>query len=402
MKKKPTPRRLRPLNIVVELPKWTKSNIPIYVRNKTKLKKQRSKANRSTALKSLPSTSLENSLIEVPHENVQDLVINQSKPSNTEPTSRTLNQTDDLESESSEGSDCEIIEDVTPVIVLDDDCTTDPISPACESATNNTVTNSVISSEQSEAQSKIDESDEKEEQEPELESQSPPVPVTEPLFYIDKNPCTHFEAPIYQVNEIAKSKETDDMSSQIRNIRINGPVNFTNKENEASNVTMFTPDPMLSSTRVNNLFDSQDESAKSTSTDDPMSSDNNIHISINSTCETGESRIVTSSRNSPKVPEQALTSIGNNNNIEKSRPNKRKSEKKTEEEPPSKKNTPDIIVLNDTISDTEEDSVVFVSETIERRNRSAILGKANGHKALDYISLGNVSGNQKVSELVRN
>lgn len=363
-----------------------------------KLVEQRAKANRSIASKSSSSASLTNSLIEVPHDDAPDLDKNQSDQQNKVPTSRTLNQTDDLYSE--EESDCEIIENVTPLIVLDDDCTTEPQSPASESVASNIVTNSVNLSGHSNAQSsKTDESVEQEQVEPNLGIQSQPEPVTEPLFYIDKNPCTTFEAPIYQVNERVNPKKIGEMSSPIQNIRINGPVNFTNKENEASNVTMFTPDPMLSSTRVDNLFDSLDESAKSSSSNDSPESDNNIHISINSTCETGESRMVTASRNSPKAPEYVLTGIHNNNNIEKSRPNKRKSEKKTEDEPLSKKNTPDVIVLNDTISDTEEDSVVFVSETIERRNRAAILGNTNRHnKALNYISLGNGSGNQKVSE----
>lgn len=323
-------------------------------------------------------------------------------------------QIDDSQSE----SDCEIIENVTPVIILDDDYINEQKSQTCKSGISTTVTSNISNDIIETTNTTVSESNQtnksnqtNETNEPELEStldssSSIPNPSSEPLFYIDKNPCTTFDAPIYQVN-ILKPNQFEEMSSNVRNIRINGPVNFTNKENEATNITIFTPNPMLSSTRVNDLFDGLDKNTSPSSNDEAT----NFHISINSTCEFGASRVVTASRVSPISSDQPLTSIRNNNNIEMERPIKRKAEQNADDEPAlkkstdnviafnksnSKKNTNEIIVLNDTMSDIDEDSVVFVSETIhEKRNRTTIIDQSNKHKALDYISI-NETNNQKV------
>lgn len=370
--------------------------------SKTKSKKpRRRRTNNSTASASTTESTLDNS---------QSICIILDTDTDTRTPIKTPDQTQHQSHSSDSESDCEIIESITPLIVLDDDGIPEPKSPVSETVTNSTVTSSECTEIQpSEKSSESDtnptpklDSQPDPEIEPEPEQEPEPRPDPEPpapLFFIDKNPGTDFEAPIYEVNECIRAKDIETMASNVRNIRINGPVNFKNKENEVTNDPIFTPNPLLSSTRLN---DSLDENANNPSNDSMTSaSDTIFQISINSTCETEAKRKVTITR-SPKPAEQALSNIGNNNNIEPSRPNKRKSGKDTPNEPPTKKNnTSNVIVLNDTISDAEEDSVVFVSETIERRNRNAILGRATKHKALDYISLGNDSSNQQKPQSTR-
>lgn len=307
---------------------------------------------------------------------------------------RALEPEQDRSDSSGAESDCEIIENVTPLIVLDDDGLDEPKRSNSETAHSSTNTSSINISESSNVQSSeiLNESESNVElnsepdRPPDPDPEPEPEPEPVPLFFIDKNPGVDFEAPIYEV------KEPETMSARARNIRITGPVKFTNKENEVSDETVFIPNPQLSSTRLN---DSIDENGNTPS--NSMVTDTNLHISINSTC---ESRTVTMTGS--QKSEQALSNIGNTNTIEASRPNKRKSQKQTPDEPPVKKtNTSDVIVLNDTISDTEEDSIVFVSETIEKRNRSAILDRVNKNKALDYIALGNGSNNREKPQSTR-
>lgn len=287
-------------------------------------------------------------------------------------------------------SDCEIIEDVTPIIVLDDDCTSeshqqtanesiDEVNETQQQTENETITSiteinreNPINSTETTLESSL------------IETNTDPEPTA--LFYVDTNPSTNCEAPIYEINPELKTNSNENMSSMNgRNIRVNGPVCFTNKENQALDETLFNPNPLLSSTL---LYDSITGSSDDSSSKDQS----NLHITINSTCETGTLRSVTASSSSPSTSAEKLANISNNNNIYERRPNKRKAPKDVTEEPPAKKNLSDVIVLCDTISDAEDEgSVVFVSETVQKRNRN--LGSKK-EKARDFISLRNDTANR--------
>lgn len=268
-------------------------------------------------------------------------------------------------------SDCEIIENVTPVIVLDDEQSNDA-DQGSETLTNST-------NETSESADNRESSAET----------STPVEA-EPLFFIDTNPGyvpqAKSAAPVYSVSAVplAKDDETkddetrdDDQMANLRDIRITGPVCFANKENQAAFETTFAPDPQLSSTR---LYDElSDESALGPTRDTPSQATNFV-ISINST---GALRRV--SVHSPKamLPKNSngddnLASNGCDSAASTGRSRKRKATA-DQDEPPSKRFSSDVIVVNDTISD--EESVVFISESSG--------SKAQGSKAQNYISLTN-------------
>lgn len=200
--------------------------------------------------------------------------------------------------------------------------------------------------------------------------------------------------------------------SQVRNIRISGPVSFTNKENHTTHEPIFTPDPLLSSTLLNNSIEDNSHILVDHNVSIPM-----ITISIDSSCETGASRKITVDRTSPKPsspkppppkpsspkspklviavnkpaspklattvnrpsspkppkPPKLTITTNNNNNysknnnkpVEKSKARKRKADTDVViEQPPEKKNASDVIVVDDTILDVDQDdddSVIFVS-----------------------------------------
>lgn len=264
---------------------------------------------------------------------------------------------------------------------------------------------------------------------------SPTVDVEpKPLFFVDNTPNREITPPIYDIDTEASPNE---IMSQVRNIRISGPVSFTNKENHVTHEPIFTPDPLLSSTRLNNSLDESSHILVDHNVSIPM-----ITISIDSSCETGASRKITvdrtspnpSSPKSPKLaiiankplspklaitvnkpsspklavtvnkpltpnsPKLTITTTNNNNNHSKNknkpvdipRARKRKADKTIViEEPAQKRNASDIIVLDDTILDVDQeddDSVIFVS---------AIPARQNKQKAANYIPINGNSNKQQ-------
>lgn len=246
------------------------------------------------------------------------------------------------------------------------------------------------------------------------------------MFFVDNKPSTNFTPPIYDIDTKVKPNE---VMSQVRNIRISGPVSFTKKDNQnrVAHEVIFAPDPMLSSTRLN---DSLDENAHIL-TDHNDTMPPAIHISIDSSCESGATRKVTVNRASPKssLPKMIVTTknvINNNNNnsindndssattntntknpVVTPKAAKRKADSSTGSvEPPKKKNTSDVIVLDDTILDVDkidDDSVVFVSETMVTPMQHQILARSCKKKAANYIPInGNSSQQQSVSTINSN
>lgn len=270
-------------------------------------------------------------------------------------------------------SDCEIIENIAPLIVLDDDS---PSEPVIESTVESIETDSTKATKTA----------------VEVEPK--------PLFFVDNTPSTDFSPPIYDIDSEVNPNQ---IMSQVRNIRISGPVSFTNKENRVTLEPNFAPDPMLSSTRLNESLEEDDN----ISVDHVVSMPPAIHISIDSSCETGASRKITVDRPSskPSSPKPTTTTEYNNNNnkpVDVPRANKRKADNSADnEQPPQKKNASDVIVLNDTILDVdhvEDDSVVFVSETMLPQKPDEILTRPNKQKAADYIPInGNSSERKTVS-----
>lgn len=227
-----------------------------------------------------------------------------------------------------------------------------------------------------------------------------------PLFFLDNTPSTDFTPPIYDIDTKANPNE---IMSQVRNIRISGPVSFTNKENHATNEPIFTPDPLLSSTRLNDTAEENGHILVDHNISIPM-----IHISIDSSCETGAKRKITvTDQASPKPscsPKVTISTTNDNNNNSKNknksvnmpRASKRKADNNVggEEQPPQKKNTSEVIVLDDTIldvdKDDDDDSVIFVCT--EKQKPHEIAAGRNRKKAANYIPInGNSSNQQSVS-----
>lgn len=239
------------------------------------------------------------------------------------------------------------------------------------------------------------------------------------LFFVDNKPSTNFTPPIYDIDTEVKPNE---VMSQVRNIRISGPVSFTKKDNQnrVAHEVIFAPDPMLSSTRLNDSLVENDHIL----TDHHDTMPPAIHISIDSSCESGATRKVTVDRTSPKssIPKMIVTTkniinnnINDNDNTAKTNTNtknpvvtpktaKRKADSSTGSvEPPKKKNTSDVIVLDETILDVDkidDDSVVFVSETMVTPKEHQILALSSKKKAANYIPInGNSSQQRSVSTI---
>lgn len=246
-------------------------------------------------------------------------------------------------------------------------------------------------------------------------------PKAEPkfLFVVDNKPSTHFTPPIYDIDTQAKPNE---IMPQLRNIRVNGPVDFTNKENQnrVAHGPIFAPDPMLSSTLLNDSLEVNDHILADQNDSKPTA----IQISINSSCESGASRKVTYNRSSPKasIPKiPRITFNSNNNNgssksnnnnspskpitstpirpVPTSRPTKRKADNSSANvKPAKKKNVSDVIVLDDTTLDVDQaddDSVVFVSETMVSSKQHAMLARSPRQRAANYIPIGENSSTRK-------
>lgn len=296
--------------------------------------------------------------------------------------------------ESDTESDCEIIEVDNPVIVLDDDCVNEP-DQENESANENIeqVTVNELSTPANAPEDTVATISDSTVQNSVIEEETLPEPV--PLFFIDKDPNTNCTAPIY---EIAPVKEvTNNNNMAFKNFRIT----FANNgANNAANLP-FTPNPLLSSTRLNESMD--DSGASGISNNDSFSASGsgsgsassstpikNFHISINSTIENTPKRTVITAKKAAQKQQSDNADAGI---VTKSR--KRKLQKENREEPPSKKSSTDVIVLNDTISD--EDSVIFVSETANVQKRNRISGNGHGYsgKAADFISLRNDTASQR-------
>lgn len=254
--------------------------------------------------------------------------------------------------------------------------------------------------------------------------------IAEPklLFFVDNKPSTYFTPPIYDIDTEVKPNE---IMSQVRNFRISGSVSFTNKENQnrVTHEPIFAPDPMLSSTRLNDSLDENEHILGNHNVTMPPA----IQISINSSCESGATRKVTVDRASPKssIPKMIITtknhvntntsdnnssssSITNNNGIVIKtitntakpvvtlRATKRKADNNSSNvEPPKKKNVSDVIVLDDTILDVEkvdDDSVVFVSETMVSPTLRQTFACSSKKKAANYIS---INGNSSKAQSPR-
>lgn len=295
---------------------------------------------------------------------------------------------------SGDDSDCEIIENITPVIVLDDECTNEIKDTSTLNETNqtnitqqieanetvtsttDTICDSTIKSTETTQDIFVESNQSIEtEKEPELEQ----------LFFIDKNPGTEFTAPIYEINTQPISICTENMAKNIK-------ITFANKENHEHLDTSFAPNPLLSSTLMD-LDAPMEENVTVSSSNESVTQPTNFCISINSTCDDNSSRHVSVSRKTSPV-----AAVSNNNNSNESRSNnnsskgiKRKALTENHDEPPSKKNhseSSDVILVNDNLSD--DDSVIFVSEDIDKR-------KKNRFVALDFLPLTNGKGNPKKS-----
>lgn len=287
---------------------------------------------------------------------------------------------------------------------------------------------------------------------------SPKTP--EPLFFVDRNPATDIElvAPIYDIKSIPSTNlGTNTDQNMAQNFRIT----VRNKENDANLDNSFVPPH--SSTRLNiSCSDIVESTCSSSDNDTAPLAPTNFHISINSTGENETARQVFVGNTSPIASEaRAINGNGNggaksddgnkNNNNNGRRPGsgraspivfdlvgdngngnsysvkqsnnngikgnsnsnnknappkaiKRKADNVVQQAPPTKRNTSessDVIILNDTITD-EEDSVVFVSETLDHQNRHRVAlarGNAAHGRAGDFISLRNTNANHKTNSV---
>lgn len=239
-------------------------------------------------------------------------------------------------------SDCEIIEQVTPIIVLDD-----------EDDVNNENTE-IVQAEQScivcEDTIVNNESNSDELAKSNVED--------EPLFFEDKNPCAEFKTPIYQVKQaslvcdLKKKKLTTKTVPKSKQIEVVVPSTSVVEDSHINNLLNempFQPNPALSSTRMEQLNDSLD-------------ADNSVVLlnqSADSSVENGSGECTgTSSTN--RIEIMSVGSIDHNENSTI----KRKTSSIMLNGEPVEKRPKDVVVIDDTVSD-DEDSVVFVSETIQ-------------------------------------
>lgn len=375
-------------------------------------------------------------------------------------------------------SDCEIIEQETPIIEIDidEECANEATESSTQTKTNETVTSAVnetncasdssneiaiesnaqciVSFESTATSTETEPTSLVSDEINSIQKSKSPEPTE--LFFIDKNPATCFEAPLY---EIYSAPITNTDQNMAQNFRIT-----VQNEKIANLENSFTPNPLLSSTHLNMSCDAIEESSGNSSNNEATQKQpENFHISINSTCENGPERSVIVSKSSPVAkltkwqqvnanrnngnttygsgqmvangssnhntnkndknngdkndknnnPGSNSTAINNHNksnNIgsvssesnsihNKSSPPKlaakRKASIESRDEPPSKRShseSSDVIILNDSIND-EDDSVVFVSETLDHqnRNRAALTRAANYIAFINSINQTNLS-----------
>lgn len=279
-----------------------------------------------------------------------------------------INQSKPIE-EADSISDCEIIEQVTPFIILDDELSNTEIenhpNPTEESCIvlEDTVINDA--------------------------TQDEPVAVVEvedhSLFFIDNIPNARFKTPIYSIEKINGQpietiKDTTPVNnnpSEIEQTRMSKQNNYNDnfpstcppkkRCGRLINETEFQPNPQLSSTQfeiIPNLLDDSQESI----------------LMLNS---------------STNENSQSVTSVGSNqlNNIRLSTSNvetnstipvKRKALGENQSDEPATKRTKDVVVVDEYIPD-DDNSVVFVSETLNF-DRSSTVGLPVNRVCKDFIT----------------
>lgn len=229
-----------------------------------------------------------------------------------------------------------------------------------------------------------------------------------PLFFEDKAPTSDFVVPIYDIGKsisIQENKRPTKTTKSTNSIEtLTNKVatgdnriieysvvqsNKTDKQNtqNTSDSCQYLDEsrsefePVLSSTRLpsssinlENSFDNSGDSSKM-----------NFIISVQTSSDKNETiRTVTNSSNNSILTEKQTDSINENSMpaefiaIDTSASKKRKAERELRSEQDAKR-LKDIIVINDTVSDTEyqsdgdENSVVFVSETMNRPSKSNVI-----------------------------
>ncbi|XP_031620950.1 NEDD4-binding protein 1-like [Contarinia nasturtii] len=303
-------------------------------------------------------------------------------------------------------SDCEIIEQVTPLIVLDDDFINESSEqsarPNIQNETSETIKSTVNSIDASDINGTVivvpnqtpNKNNSLSSNEVTTESNLQP-PEEIPWFFEDKTPgCTDSEAPIYEINCASSTNNYQNMAKKIQ-------ITFQNKENNVNFDNSFAPNPLLSSTHLNGSCDEMEASPENLSNDTCAPSQaNNLCITINSTGVNDISRQVSIGKTSPIASETAKSQMINASLENAQKMNKRKASNEIEKNEPALKrsrNEPsDVIVVNDTISD-EDDSVVFVSETLDHQNRNRI----NLLRAKNFISLSGDNSNRNGSKSTR-
>lgn len=247
-------------------------------------------------------------------------------------------------------SDCEIIEQVTPLIVLDDELTNTEI----ENQPNSTEENCIVLEDTVINNNAI---------------QGDPVTVVEDhsLFFIDNVPNARFKTPIYNIEKVngrpiesiketipvnnhPAEKEHTTMSKQ-NSANNNSPSICPPKERCDSlvNETEFKPDPQLSSTQFEIVPDSLDDSI-------------NIQESV---LTVNSSTNETTNENATLVCTVTSITRPNTSNVDtnSTMPVKRKALGENQSDEPAAKRKKDVVVVEEIVSD-DDDAVVFVSETL--------------------------------------
>lgn len=276
-----------------------------------------------------------------------------------------INNSDKPRNISESISDCEIVEEPTPLIVLDDEFgEVDNDKPGGQNNENDGIgaSNGVETS---------------------------PTSITE-LFYEDKEPTSNFVVPIYNINDSSLVQEKPQPPQKVNekpivtqlgnmNIRVTKSVHpntqrdidaTTAASNANETLSEFQQDNLLSSTRIEEPNSSLDNSSNLSKT--------NLIISIQSNSTNSETTrtVISSSDTVTKDKQinggdlQAHTSPVNQPSTSASAANKSTGLKRKAETPPNSesatKRSRNVVVIDSDMendSDIEEDSVVFVSET---------------------------------------
>lgn len=253
-------------------------------------------------------------------------------------------------------SDCEIIEQVTPLIILDDELTNTEI----ENHPNQIEENCIVLEDTVIKNTPLDD----------------PVAVFEvednSLFFIDNVPNAKFKTPIYSIEKVN--------GQPIEPIKDTIPVNIhpvekeqtimskENKENDNSlstcapkercdnlgNETEFQPDPQLSSTQFEIVTDLLDDSINTQESVLTLNSSTNENSEgLTSVC------TVTSITNQLDNTRPSTSNVDTNSTM----PVKRKALGENQSDEPITKRTKNVVAVDEIVSD-DDDAVVFVSETL--------------------------------------